>query len=170
MGQARLTILLVLILFSAGAQQADFDFNKIRFKKLGFSETKEAIIRSVGQPKIMDVNYECGFYAKDHPDGPYHQLQYKGFNYIGNDKEDFVLENVSFDVKGKVKLEYGTSELSGLTTKPEFIKMFGEMPKKHFIEPSNKESILLFSRENGDGAMFTFQDGKLIKYSYWSPC
>ena len=169
MTQIRLTILLLLP-FVALAQDIDFDFDKIKFEKLGFRIEKEEIIRAIGQPKIVDTNYECGFYAKDQPDGPYHQLQYKGFNYIGNDKEEFVLENVSFDPKGKVKMEYGSKSLSGLTTKPEFIAIFGETAKKHFIESPNKESILLFSKETGDGAMFTFQDGRLIKYAYWSPC
>ena len=170
MGKGRLLILLLLLALSAGAQQSEFDFSKIKFKNLGFREAKESIIRSEGQPKIVDTNYECGSYAKDQPDGPYHQLQYKGFNYIGNDKEEFVLENVSFDPKGKVKFEYGSIELSGLTTKPKFLEMFGDIPKKHFIDSPNKESILLFSKETGDGAMFVFQDGKLVKYSYWSPC
>ena len=82
MTQIRLTILLLLP-FVALAQDIDFDFDKIKFEKLGFRIEKEEIIRAIGQPKIVDTNYECGFYAKDQPDGPYHQLQYKGFNYIG---------------------------------------------------------------------------------------
>jgi len=164
------TLILLFVTSLGMAQETDFDLNKIRFKKLEFRSSKEAIIRSAGEPEIKDTNYECGSYAKDQPDGPYYQLIYKGFNYIGNDKEDFVLESLTFDPKGKVKLEYGTVSVSGLTTKPEFIKMFESAGKKFFVESSNKESILLFSKDTGDGAKFFFQDGKLIKYEYWSPC
>jgi len=164
------TLILLFVTSLATAQESDFDLSKIRFKKLQFRASKDEIIRAEGQPEIKDTNYDCGAYAKDQPDGPYHQLRYKGFNYIGNDKEDFVLENVTFDPKGKVKLAYGNVSVSGLTTKPEFIKMFESAGKKFFVESTSKESILLFAKDTGDGAKFFFQDGKLIKYEYWSPC
>ena len=167
MTRIKLTILFVLAIQLAHGQ---IDFDLIKFRGLGFSLTKETVIKSFGQPKIIHTNYECGFYDNSQPGGPYYQLAFSNFNYIGSDKEPFILQTVTFDHSGKTKLQYGNKELSGLTRKSVFIEIFGEVAKKHFKENPDDDLILLRSTYGDDGAMFIFKDGRLIKYEYWSPC
>lgn len=92
-------------------------------------------------------------------------------NYIGSDKEKFFyLENVDFDAKGTVKVDYLENELSGETTEEDFLKIFGNTVKRDFVKKSGGNSILLYSKGSDDGALFTFKDGRLVKLEYWTPC
>jgi predicted proteasome-type protease len=95
----RLTILFILISTISRGQQNDFELTNIKFKGLEFKTTKENIIKSFGQGKKLETDYECGFFTNDQSGGPYYQLVYADFNYIGSDKEDFVLQSVKFDLR-----------------------------------------------------------------------
>src|SRR5688572_2737723 len=112
-----LTILLLLIGTISRGQDSDFDLKNIKFKGLEFSTTKKAIINSFGEGKRVETNYECGFFTNDQEGGPYYQLAYSNFNYIGSDKEKFFyLQNVDFDAIGRMKVEYLGKDLTGKTT------------------------------------------------------
>ena len=171
MRQTRLTILLLLIVTISRAQQSDFDLKDIKFKGLGFSTTKADILKSLGQAKRVETNYECGFFTNDQEGGPYYQLVYSEFNYIGSDNEKFFyLENVFFDLKGSVKIDYIDKVLTGQTTEEEFIKMFGEKVRSNFVKHQDHNTFLLYSKGSDDGALFVFRNGRLSKFEYWTPC
>lgn len=151
-------------------QERNLVFSKFKFQGNEFSLAKADVIKAFGQPKIVDPNYECGFYSNDQPGQPYYQLTYSYFNYIGSDKENFILESLDFDSKGKVILLYGDKILTGLTTKSEFAKIFGEDARTHFEKHPDKVELILFAKDSDDGVLFTFKNGRLIKFEYWSPC
>ena len=151
-------------------QGDDFDLNKIGFHGLNFFATKSEVMAKFGDPKINEPNYECGFYSNDQPRGPFYQLVYKDFNYIGSDQEKFLLEEVLFDKEGQININYGSQKLNGLTTKRAFAEIFGSYAKELIDKYPDNKAFILFSNERDDGARFTFESGKLIKFEYWSPC
>ena len=150
-------------------QQTTFDLNKIRFKGLRMEEPKEVVMKTFGKPKIKYPDYECGAYSKVQPGSAFYQLIYSGFNYIGRDKEKFILEELDFDVLGKTKLQYGDKVLSGLTTENEFVNLFGAKAKAQFTKQS-ENMIFLNATYRDDRGVFYFKKGKLIKFQYDSPC
>jgi hypothetical protein len=170
MVRIRLTILFILLTTVLRGQEHDFELKAIRFRGLEFNTTRRTIVKSLGQGKKVDTNYDCGFFTNDQPNGPYYQLVYADFIYIGSDKEKFYLQTVYFDTNGKNKLQYKNNDLTGLTTKDDFIGIFGDAASKHFQENPEKDSILLFSKGSDDGAIFTFRNNRLIKFEYWTPC
>ena len=164
------TILFTTFAVITFGQQKEFDFDEIRFRGLGISATREIITKSFGQPEIVNTDYDCGFFTNDQPGGPYYQLVYEGFNYIGSDKEKFYLEHINFDSNGQIEMQYGDMELNGLSTKADFIAIFGDRAKTYFKENPGEDSILLLSHESDDGVVFTFKGNRLIKFQYWTPC
>ncbi len=170
MRQTRLTILLTLISICSYGQQYNFDLDKVKFKGLGLETTRKIIIEKFGQGKRTETNYECGFFAIDNSKAPYYQLAFNDFKFIGSDKDKFYLHIVDFDLKGKIKIDYGEKQLSGLTTEDDFIKMFGEKISENFVKHPDTEAVPMYSKDSDDGAVFIFKDGRLIKFEYWTPC
>ena len=164
-----ISLLLLLVTISRG-QQGDFDLKNIKIGEVEFISTKPLITKAFGKAKKIETNYECGFFTNGEPDGPFYQLVYTNFNFIGSDKGKFFLENVSFDLTGKIKLKYLGNELSGKTSKEDFVRIFGDKAKKHFKEHPDSDVLMLYSKNSDDGAKFTFRKGKLIKFEYWTPC
>jgi len=169
MRRTRLTILMSLLTIVTYGQVKDFDLGKIKFNGIGFIASKQTIIKTFGQPKIVDTDYECGFFTNEQPGGPYCQLVYTDFNYIGSEKENFCLQKVNFDPKGKVIIKYGDKELNGLTTVEQFCKIIGDTCDNIFPNP-DRDSVLVYSNDSDDGAIFTFKNGRLLKFEYWTPC
>ena len=165
-----LTILLIFLAAVSHGQEADFDLSNIKFKGLEFSTPKEKLIKAFGLGKKVETNYECGFFANDQEGGPYYQLVYAGFDYIGSDKGNFFLQHVNFDIKGRIKINYKEMELSGESTKDDLIKLFGNKVNEYLKDYQDKDSILIYSKGSDDGAIFTFKDNKLKKFQYWTPC
>jgi hypothetical protein len=97
-------------------------------------------------------------------------MVYTDFNYIGSDKEKFYLQSVTFDNNGKTKIRYGDKELYGRMSKDEFVRMFGEKVNDNFVKHSDHDTFLLYSKDSDDGAVFTFKNGLLYKFEYWTPC
>ena len=170
MVQLRLTILFLFIAIISYAQEDVIEFEKITFKGLRLISTKAKIIESFGEPRIVDTNYECGAFANDQPGGPYYLLSYNGFNYIGSDKDTFTLHSIVFDQEGILKLYLDGRELSGISTEDDFSKLFGGEVKDRFVKHSDHNTLLLYSKDSDDGAIFTFKSGKLHKFEYWTPC
>jgi len=169
MVRLRLTIFLLLIA-TVSRGQADIELEKIKFKGLGFITTKELIIKSFGQGRKIETNYECGGFTNEQDRGPYYQLAYADFNYIGSDKEEFFLQHVLFDKKGSLKLYYQDKVLSGLTTEEDFIKIFSANVKDKLVDHGSHRTFLLYSKDSDDGVVFTFKGGRLQKFEYWTPC
>jgi hypothetical protein len=167
--QMRLTILLSLIVSISFAQQSSLDLNSLEFKGFGLKTTKKEIKEQFGQGKTVATNYECGFFTNDQPGGPYYQLTYSNFVFIGSDNDAFYLQSVDFDSKGVTILNYGNKIFSGTMTKAEFVDIFGDIAKEHFKNPKN-DKIVLIAHDRDDGARFWFKDGRLVRFEYWTPC
>lgn len=170
MRQLPLTILLLLTATILRGQEIDLE--KVRFRGLDFTTTKEKVIKAFGQGKRVETNYECGFFTNDQELGPYYQLVYNSFDYIGSDKDKFFLQHVNFDTKGEIKLDYLNTQLSGQTTIGDFTKIFGDKVIENFEKHLDQDvvSILVYSKGSDDGAVFTFKNNKLVKFQYWTPC
>jgi hypothetical protein len=168
--KVQLVVLFWMAEVAACAQDGSINLEKISFNGLGLISTREEIIKSFGKPDFVDANYECGAFTNDQPGAPYYFLDYKTFNYIGSDKEKFTLHKIAFDAKGFLELRYADKKLSGLTTRAEFIEMFGDVARNHFRESPDADSILLYSQDTDDGVIFTFRGDKLIGFQYWTPC
>lgn len=164
--------LILFFVFSATSHepQGDFSLAKLVFRGVPFNTTKEAVIKAFGAGKKVDTNYECGGFANDQPGGPFYQLAFDGFNYIGSDKTNFYLQDVYFDSQGKVQLQYGDIFFSGKTTDSEFVKTFGDKAQAGLVKHSGFDTILLYSKGSDDAGLFTFKEGRLIKFEYWTPC
>jgi hypothetical protein len=165
----------IAVLLMLGAisqdQQIDFHLKNLKFKGLEFGTTREAIVAAVGQGRKVDTNYECGFFSNDQEGGPFYQLVYAKFNYIGSDKEKlFYLEHVNFDAEGNIELMYLKWRLTGKTAMAEFARMFGDRAKDVVAELRDDNSILLYSKGSDDGAIFWFKNDRLLKFEYWTPC
>lgn len=158
-----------LIAFCSLTQGYEFDLMKIEFQGLPFICEKERVIEKFGEPTISYPNYECGFYSDEQENGPYYQLNYSGFNWIGSDKEKFVLESIELDADGTTYLQYGERRISGKMTKAEFINWIGDYAGEHF-KNSNNNALVIYSKNSDDGARFTFANNRLTLFEYWSPC
>jgi hypothetical protein len=142
----------------------------IKFKGLSYESTKDEIIRIFGTPKIIDPQYECGAYSESQPGTPYQQLIYKSFIFTGNEKEKYILQEITFDKKGDIFLEIDGHKLSNATSKDRFIELFVEKAKTYFDDNLYAEEIMLYPKDQDSAYIFTFEEGFLFKIQYWSPC
>ena len=170
MRQIKLIIFLMLIATISLGQICSFELKNIKFRGLDFTIEKEIITKTFGPGERIETNYECGDFTNDQKNGPYYQLVYDYFIYIGCDNEKFLLQQVNFDIKGKAKIIYLNKELNGQTTRDDFFKFFEIQANEYFKKHPDKNSILLLSKGSDAGAIFSFKDNKLIKFEYWSPC
>lgn len=150
--------------------QDDFDLKKIEFGGLGFFVDKSDIIKIFGDPDIKYPKYECGYHSDDQEGGPYYQLVYKYFNYIGSDKEGFQLEEIRFDSEGKIYLNYDGTRIDGTTTVDELAITLGSFVKEHFSKYPESTAIVVMPKMYDDGGRFKFKDGILTAFEYFSPC
>ena len=164
----RKVIILLFIFFNSSAFAQKINLNQLKFNSLGFCLSKDVIIKTFGSPNVTYPNYECGFFSGDRPN-EFYQLQYPNLTYIGSDSSKFFLERIDFDEIGSIKLYYNDKALSGLMTKSEFALFFGETEKSLFEKYSDKDCIIIMS-PGDDGAKFTFKNGKLLRFEYWTPC
>ena len=163
-------IFLILYVGNAFGQDATFQLSKIEFDGLPFYTNKQLIEGKFGTGEIDTPRYECGFFTDDQPGGPYHQLVYSGFNYIGSVSEKFLLESVNFELCKDHQLKYDGVVLNAQTTQEIFSKIFGKYASDHFKEHPDNDGIILMVPDNDDGARFTFKNGKLVQFEYWSSC
>ncbi|HAC23775.1 MAG TPA: hypothetical protein DCE81_02545 [Cytophagales bacterium] len=164
-----LAIFLSFLTTLSFGQVSDFDLMQITFGGLNFSTPKQAIVEIFGQAEIIHTDYQCGFFTNDQPGGPYYQMVYTGFKYIGSDQEDFYLQQVDFNTGGQLILSYRDMKLSAETTVEEFCRIVGDSCHDVFRKPVF-DSVLLYSKGSDAGAIFTFKDGRLLRFEYWTPC
>jgi hypothetical protein len=146
-------------------QEVQFDFKNLNFKGRNFPITKDSVIKTFGKPRIAFRDMTCG---DGEPQELYYQLLYSNFSFISSDKDRFfILERVDFDLKGKIKLNYGDKVLSGRTTKSEFITIFGDSAKIYFENHPDYNSIILYPKDSDDGAEFIFKDGMLLCFCHY---
>jgi hypothetical protein len=148
------------------AQKVDFEFKFMKFQGIEFVTSETDIIKSFGKAAKAKTDYECGRFSIENPKGPFYQLKYAGFNYIGSAKGKFFLENVEFDKEGRLKIAYKDKKVSGKTSRAEFAEMFNE----NTIEEFDKNSLIIYSKGFDDGAKFTFKNGLLVAFEYWTLC
>jgi len=170
MMRLRLFFLLLTFATTVHAQEGNVELEHLKFSGLGFITTKDALIKSFGPGKEVSTNYECGFFTHDQAGGPYYELVYTDFNYIGSDKEPFFLQRIQFDTNRNLKLYYKDAVLSGETTLVDFIKIFGENVTDNLVKHTGHDTCLLYSKDSDDGIVFTFKKGRLTMFEYWTPC
>ncbi|MFC6996695.1 hypothetical protein [Rufibacter roseus] len=152
------------------AQDTTIDSKLLRLKGLPLIADKSSIVKTYGRPlKVDQPNYECGFYS--HDSIQYFQLWYKHLNFIGNDEEKYILENIKFHLNSSLSLEYGHWKLNSKLTKTAFVQIFGISELDSFTDRKNGVTeILMFFNNSDDGMIFSFKDDHLIEATYWSPC
>lgn len=163
-------VYLMLATTIALGQEDSFQLDKFQFDGVPFYSEKEAIENIFGPPEVRSPKYECGFHSDDQPGGPYYQLVYSGFHFIGSVKEKYLLEEVEFQHCVDRILKYDGHILNGKTTLDEFKNIFRESVNNQFQKANKQETLILQPHGNDDGAKFSFRNGKLIKFEYWSPC
>ncbi|MEP1032490.1 hypothetical protein [Ekhidna sp.] len=165
------TLLTVLSVTAFCQINYDFDLNKIEFKGLEFNSTRVEIEEICGVAKIVYPDYECGFHSPEQSGGPYYQLVYLGYNFIGSDKEEFQIEKIGFDPDGNSFIKYEGTRIDGTTTIDSLSELLGSSIATFFKTNPDKRSILLYSNNSDDGAVFTFNGiGNLSRFEYYSPC
>lgn len=171
----RLMMTLSLVTTLSFGQQGSFDFKDLRFGDLEYAyfTTEQAIVKSLGQGKKVLTNeddYSCGLFYSDSGEKYYH-INYDGFNFTGNERVGFFLENINFDADGKIKITYKDKVLSGFTTKDIFFNTFNDVADEYFSYPDpNQDIVLIYTAYSETGAQFTFKNGRLIKFRYWYLC
>ncbi|MGH1384973.1 hypothetical protein [Kordia sp.] len=150
------------------AQTVDFDL--IHYKGFDFYSTKSEIIKKLGKPqKVYDPKYECGFLSTDTQDGIFLTLDYGTIKFTGNEKENYVLEQVDFEKDHSIIVKYGDRNLSYKTDFSELIDIFGDQIKEGFGKKLDG-AFIVFSTGYEDGLRIYITNGKLTRLEYWSPC
>jgi hypothetical protein len=166
-----LTILLITLQSTISfGQEISLEYKKILFQGLPFESKKDEIIEAFGIPKIVDPEYECGFYANSQPGSPYEQLIYNSFNFIGNAEENYILEEITFDDKAFLELQFDGLTVNGKTSKEKFIELFGTKAKVYFDDNIYADSIKLYPKDQDSALIFIFENDLLFRIKYWSPC
>lgn len=161
-------ILLITTTQLCMAQSVDFDL--IKLNGLNFYSTKSEIFKKFGEPhKTYDPNYECGFLSTDSQDVEYLTLDYGKIKFTGNKKELFLLEQVDLENDCSIRIEYGNKNLTCETDLTNLIEIFGDEIAKYFGNELDG-SIILHHEKSDAGIRLTIRNGKLIGFSYWSPC
>ncbi|MEJ8800476.1 hypothetical protein [Pontibacter sp. H249] len=166
------TIIVFFGLTTCYGQANSIDFSKFRLSGLEYYSSKQAISKKFGKPKrVVEPDYECGFYSEREQGNKYYQLDYEHLKFIGNDKELYGIETMEFSSNGDKILEYGQWELSAKTTIKDFVKVFGksalDKPYKH---NNGETSITLFAKGADNGITFFFNSGHLVRIEHFSPC
>jgi hypothetical protein len=163
-------IILITIFVSSLSVAEDFNWKYLKHDGSATYQEKSEIIRKYGSANKVFPNYDCGFHAGDENRGPYYQLKYQFFKYIGIDSERFTLEEFNFSENKASKLSYKGKELSDSLSKSKFSDIFGEPAIKYFKKYPEEETIRFFSMTSDDAADFKFKNGKLALFTYWSDC
>jgi hypothetical protein len=169
-GMERVFFLLIM-LASPGpraAQSSTFDFGKLRYRDVPFSDTKAHIARRLGAPTTTtEPHYECGGLSSQEQNRRFYSLHYGPATYTGNARDSYVLEQVRF-TSPAVALYYGAQKLTAAATLHTVRQLFNT------TKPANQQqdgtTLLFISSKNDDGVVFTFKNGHLLKYEYWTPC
>jgi hypothetical protein len=165
-----LTMLLITLQSTTSDSQAiSFEFKKICFQGLSFESSKDEIIEAFGIPKIVDPEYECGFYANSQPGSPYEQLIYNSFNFIGNAEENYILEKITSDENALLKLQFDGQSVNRKTSKERFIELFRSKAKVYFDDNPYADSIKLYPKGQDSTFIFIFKNDLLFRIEYWSP-
>ncbi|WP_196888071.1 hypothetical protein [Aureivirga sp. CE67] len=142
----------------------NLDFEKFEINGLKFYSSKKSIIEKFGEPtKIFEPNYDCGGLSAHWQNIPFYSLVYENFNFIGNKKDGYLLENVDFNkLFSIIKIKYNKVILNADSTQKELEKLF-----KVKLKTNGKT---LIQNQNDEGIIVELKKGKLTSISYWTSC
>jgi hypothetical protein len=102
---------------------------------------------------VFEPNYECGFVSSQEQSTKYYAMEYNKVSFIGNPKENYIINRVKFDATTNATLNYGRWKLNHTTSTKDLMSIFG--PSVQFDKQPNGTTITLI-RELEDGLMFVF--------------
>ncbi|MDO9551599.1 hypothetical protein [Rhodonellum sp.] len=150
---------------SAFAQSQKLDIKKLTYQGLKYQSSQKQIEKTLGEAfRVYVPEEECGVLANKNPEAQISTLDYGFISFTGNEKTKFMLSELNFLLNPKAVVVYENSPISNQTNKQELIDLFGLDPEVV------KEKGLFFWLENKDAYVFQFEDEKLARISYWSPC
>lgn len=164
--KACLFLLISLVLgTSAFSQNQKFDIKKLNYQGLKVQSSKKQIEKALGEAlRVYAPEEECGLFVATSLDTPFSTLDYGFISFTGNEKSKFLLSELNFFLNPKAVIFYENSPISNQSNKQELIEMFGLNPE------DVKEKGLFFWLESKDAYVFQFENEKLARISYWSPC
>jgi hypothetical protein len=168
----KVVFMLLVSIATCYGQENSIDIFKFRLDGLEYYSNKEAIIKKLGQPKrIVEPDYECGFYSEREQGNKYYKLHYGQIIFIGNEKEQYAIETMEFSPDGGKTLTYGQWKLSGKTTTKDFVRIFGKSVLDKPLKYNDGEiGTTLFHKGADVGIMFFFKSGYLVRIAHYSPC
>lgn len=146
------------------------DYELFNFDGLKFYSSKEQILAKLGKPnRIFEPNYECGGLSSDWQGVKYFTLDYGFVKFTGNEKEKYVIEELSF-TNDETTIFYGKYKLSNQTSLEQLVEIFGRQVLKNFREGIKNGGFIIFSSKSDNGIRFEIEKGNLMKIQYWTPC
>lgn len=159
------TILIIFLLFSLSglAQTETLDVCDVKVDGFCFWVSKDSVVAKFGKPKKeYRPQYECGFLSEAEQGGKYYTIEYTHFYLTGNEKEDYVFDQITLGPGLSSVITVKGIKVSHNTTIADLEKILGVK--------SNQFGIILYFKNADDGITFSFDNGLLKKINYRSPC
>ncbi len=167
---------LILILFISSAlinkiYTQNLDFGKLKFDGLNFFSSKNEIIDKLGEPiRIYKPDYDCGGLSSEWQGVDFFTLDYGKIKFTGNDKDEYLIEEINFEKDHTIGLFYDGFNLNYATDLEKFVQIFGKEILNNLRLNNTEQIIIIYSKGRDDGIKLVFKDNKLIKFYYFTPC
>ncbi len=162
--------LILLISTQIGFGQS-LDFDKFEFNELKFFSSKSKIVEKFGNPnREFQPNYDCGGLSSEWQGVKYFTLDYEKVKFTGNEKEKYLIEKIDFKNDNSVELVYGKHKLNCETELNMLAEIFGKQIKDRIEKGQLNGSFSVHHEKRDDGIVLEINNGKLIKFSYWTSC
>ncbi|WP_186757513.1 hypothetical protein [Echinicola salinicaeni] len=141
------------------------------------SATKSAIQKQFGAPiNILTPNYECGFLSSDEQGEVFYSMEYDGFKWTGNEKQNYVLDELKMEKAAGLILVFQGQIIDQNTTSTTFLALADDLEISVDVGANawsiDKEmeviSIIVWLVD--DAYNFYFVNDRFNFLEYWSPC
>jgi hypothetical protein len=151
------------------AQDGTIQLSRIYLNQVPFKASKEQIVQRLGTPNKTDESkHVCGALSTSGQSQKMQSLHYSQALFTGNPQNGYVLEAMTFSPITSGLLMYGPWKLGGKTTLKDLQLIFGRSLSLENVKGGTGD--VLVPSAGSDGAIFTFKEGRLTKFEYWSPC
>jgi hypothetical protein len=150
---------------SAFSQNPKLDINKLTYQGLKHRSSQKQIEKALGEAfRVYAPEEECDVISTKDSETEFSTLDYGFISFMGNEKTKFLLSELNFLLNPKAVMVYENTPISSQTNKQELIELFGLGPE------DVKENGLFIWLQTKDAYVFKFENEKLARISYWSPC
>ncbi len=147
--------------------------DQITIDGVNFYSNKQELIDGLGKPdSIVNPHYECGGFSDDGQAQIFIQYFYQSFNFIGSN-DAYQIEKINFQNNDLISINFKGFKFNNETKINVFKGLFPKSYKSRSVKAgkSNYEGLtLLPSILSDDRTFFTFKDGLLVEFEYWTPC